>query len=147
MKSKANQFIKVRAEMRRTFFYSVLLSSPCLMIRTRPTIKQHQERPDPTTPTGREAHRLTFSPSQHPPTATPSTASGRAMGAPSPPSGWLHALSCAPSMPAGHPRPVWVWLPHIALSSSCLRVEEGSSARRLPFLGRGLFKISIRSNR
>ena len=109
MKSKANQIIKVRAEMRRTFFYSVLLRLfSCLMIRHARPSSSHRPRPHPTTPTGSEAHRLTLSPhnlttSQHPPTATPRPIQGerRTLA----PSGWLHALSRAPSVPAGHPRP------------------------------------------
>ena len=45
MKSKANQFIKVRAEMRRTFFL-FRSSSPLLLPDdpTRPTIKQHHSQ-------------------------------------------------------------------------------------------------------
>ena len=101
MKSKANQIIKVRAEMRRTFFYSVLLRLfSCLMILhaktssstpARPTIKQPPTTTTPHHTNGKrgtpphaltsQPHNITTSTDRH-----ASTDSGR----------------------AAHPRPVWM---------------------------------------
>ena len=66
---------------------------------TSPPFRHPQQPPtrDPTATRSTDEQQHT--------TATPSTASGMPMGAPSSPAGTPRALNCAPMVPAGHPRP------------------------------------------
>lgn len=95
--------------MRRTFFfYSVLLFLfSCLMIHTHPTIKQHPDTHDHTTPHQRGARRTASRSNPHtihrPPRLDRLGASdGRTLA----PSGTPYALRCAPSVPRRTPSPL-----------------------------------------
>ena len=63
------------------------------------------------------------------------------------PSGMPHALHRAPSVPSRTPSPRHGVRQNISTSFALPSPYQWIAGRRLPFFGRGLFKISIRSNR